>query len=221
MADKKAQDSFVLGLDLDGCVADFVGHMRVVFSEWSGRPLSEIHERPTYGMPEWNLVQGEYKRLHRFAVTQKDLFLKMEPIKDAPQALRRLSAEGVWIRVATHRLFIPNFHATAAEQTIRWLEANDIRYWDLCLIEDKAAIRANLFIEDNPVNIHRLLDEKTDVICITNPINENDSSITQRANNWTEAESMIREKYNTWRLSKGLLPTEPGIAPLDADAEYN
>lgn len=217
MARKKAHESFVLGLDLDGCVADFVGHMLEVFAEWSGQEIDKIEKRPTYGMKEWGLVEGEYERLHRFAVTQRNLFAEMKPIAGAPQALRRLSTEGVWIRVATHRLFIPNFHATAAQQTIQWLEANDIRYWDLCLIEDKSAIRANLFIEDSPSNIHRLLAQGTDVICMTNPINEGDKSITQRASGWAEAEGMIRAKYNEWRSERGWAPTQPGIAPNDDD----
>ena len=219
MARKKAHESFVLGLDLDGCVADFVGHMRKVFAEWSGRDINSIDTKPKYGMEEWGLLAGEYERLHRFAVTQRNLFAEMKPIEGAPQSLRRLSTEGVWIRVATHRLFIPNFHATAAQQTIQWLEENDIRYWDLCLIEDKAAIRANLFIEDNPSNIHRLLEQGTDVICMTNPTNQDDTSITQRANNWSEAENLIRAKYNHWRSEQGLSPTKPGIAPNDEACE--
>lgn len=213
MEKKIAQNSFVLGLDLDGCVADFVGHMREVFSHWSGQPIEEVEEFPTYGMPEWELLPGEYERLHRFAVTQKNLFAEMKPIQGAPQALRRLSTEGVWIRVATHRLFIPNFHATAAQQTIQWLETNDIRYWDLCLIEDKSAIRANLFIEDNPKNIRALLAQGTDVICMTNPINSGEADITQRAANWIEAEEMIRDKYTAWRVGRKLPPTQRGIKP--------
>jgi 5'(3')-deoxyribonucleotidase len=216
---KKAQDSFVLGLDLDGCVVDFVGSMREVFAEWSGKNIRKIEKKPTYGMKEWGLVDGEYERLHRYAVTQKNLFAEVKPIKGAPQSLRRLSTEGVWIRVATHRLFIPNFHATAAQQTILWLEKNDIRYWDLCLIEDKTAVRADLFIEDSPSNIHRLLDQGTDVICMTNPINNHDTSITQRAKNWKEAETMIRSKYNEWRFKHGLPSTQPGIAPDDERRE--
>lgn len=221
MGKKKAQDSFVLGLDLDGCVADFVGHMRKVFAEWSGQDIEDVHPNPTYLMPEWNLVDGEYDRLHRFAVTQRNLFAEMEPIPGAAQALRRLSTEGVWIRVATHRLFIANFHATAAQQTIQWLESNDIRYWDLCLIEEKAAIRADLFVEDSPNNIRQIIKAGVDVICMTNPINSKDADITLRAANWDEAEGMIRTRYNKWRSDRGLPETKPGIAPLDESGKLS
>ena len=209
-----SQEKFVLGLDLDGCVADFVGRMREIYSEWSGIPIDELDANPTYEMPEWKLAKGEYPKLHRFAVNQRDLFSTMKPIAGAAQALRRLSAEGIWIRVATHRLFIDNFHAQAAEQTIRWLEQHDIRYWDLCLIKDKSAIFADLFIEDNPSNIRALLAKGTDTICITNSINRDDVDIKQRAANWDDAESMIRAKYYAWLKKKNLtLPPGPGLEP--------
>ena len=37
-----AEDKFVLGVDLDGCVADFVGYMRTVYAEWSGVPVEKL-----------------------------------------------------------------------------------------------------------------------------------------------------------------------------------
>lgn len=208
------EERFVLGLDLDGCVADFVGHMRIVYSEWSGKSLRSLTKTPTYLFPEWGLNgKAEYDRLHRYAVTQKNLFEDMLPIKGAPQALRRLSAEGIWIRVATHRLFIPNFHAQAAVQTINWLELHDIRYWDLCLIKDKSAVGANMFVEDNPGNIKAIEKIGTKVVCMTNPTNSN-VKMNLRAKNWKEAEVLIRGEYYAWRTKGGLaLPKKPGSAP--------
>jgi len=204
----------VLGLDLDGCVADFVGSMRKIYAEWSGKPKERLDQNPIYGFPEWGLIEGEYEKLHRFAITQKDLFLNVFPIDGAAQSLRRLSTEGIWIRVATHRIFIPNFHAQAANQTIKWLEKYDIRYWDLCLIQDKAAVFANLFVEDSPVNIKRLEKKGIETICFTNSINKNDTEIAQRAANWEEAEELIRQKYYVWREKQGLSKiTNPGTAP--------
>ena len=58
--------TFVLGLDLDGCVADFVAEMRKIYAEWMGVPLVSLTATPTYGFPEWGLHNLEdYKRLHR------------------------------------------------------------------------------------------------------------------------------------------------------------
>lgn len=213
------QEDFVLGLDLDGCVADFLDRMKQVFAEWSGRQVEDLDPEPQYGFPEWGLDLIQYRRLHRFAVTQRDLFETMRPVAGAPQALRRLSAEGVRIRIATHRLFIPYFHEPAAGQTIRWLERQGIPYSDLCLIADKSAVRADVFVEDTVTNIERLCSAGTDVICFTNPSNSREEVDVPRAASWEEAEAMIRTKYYLWRTSCGLsLPPSPGQAPPNDDA---
>jgi 5' nucleotidase, deoxy (Pyrimidine), cytosolic type C protein (NT5C) len=85
---------FVLGLDLDGCCADFYGYMREVAAEWTGVKVEDLTPDVTYGMPEWGLLPDEYDRLHRFAVTQRGLFENMPPIQGAPQSIRRLGTEG-------------------------------------------------------------------------------------------------------------------------------
>ena len=64
-------ERFVLGLDLDGCCADFYGYMREVAAEWKGVPIEELTTTVTYGLPEWGLLPNEYERLHHFAVTQR------------------------------------------------------------------------------------------------------------------------------------------------------
>jgi len=206
-------ESFVLGLDLDGCVANFIERMREIYAEWSGRDIATLSNVPTYGFNEWGLVPGEYDRLHRFAVTQRELFSTMDPLPGAPAALRRLSAEGVWIRIATHRLFISYFHEPAARQTIRWLENHGIPYRDLCLIRDKSAINADLFIEDSVSNIIKIEARHCPTICITNSTNSGEE-VPERADNWVEAEKKIRAKYHEWLTNKGKqLPRFDGWPP--------
>ena len=110
---------------------------------------------------EWGVDQapGGYEALHKFAVMQRELFLKLPPMARAPQALRRLSKAGVRIRIITHRLFIKYFHQIAVSQTIQWLDRHDIPYWDLCFMQQKTAVGADLYIEDSPANIERLRAE--------------------------------------------------------------
>lgn len=193
--DKKA---FVLGLDLDGCVADFYGHLRGIFSEWSDKPLIDLPEEVKYGLPEWGLRDGEYDNLHRYAVTQQKMFEEMEPIKGAPQSLRVLSHEGVHIRIITHRLFIDYFHEPAASQTIRWLEKHGIPYKDLCLIEDKSAVMANIYIEDKVENVQQLESANRNVICFTNSTNRSYPA-KLRADTWDEATALVRKYHAEWR----------------------
>jgi 5'(3')-deoxyribonucleotidase len=130
--------------------------------------------------------------LHRFAVTQRDLFRILNPISGAPQALCTLSAEGVRIRIITHRLFIKYFHQKAVQQTIDWLDYHDIPYWDLCFMRDKEAVGADLYIEDSPDNIEKLRADSHDTIVLPNSTNQ--QMPAPRAETWEEGVEIVMER---------------------------
>jgi 5'(3')-deoxyribonucleotidase len=211
---------FVLGLDLDGTCADFYGRMREIAAEWTGRPIEELNADPDWGLKSWGLVEGEYERLHRFAVTQRELFESMKPIAGAPQALRRLGTEGVRIRVITHRLFIRHFHETAVAQTVRWLDHHGIPYWDLCFMRRKGEVGADLYMEDSPENVEDLRAAGKHVVILSNAANAAVSDEPGgRARDWTEAERMIRDRYYPWLDEQGLeRPPGIGLEPAWSEA---
>jgi 5'(3')-deoxyribonucleotidase len=213
MADTTGE--FVFGVDLDGVCADFYAKMREIYSEWRSVELDELTEDVTYGFPEWNLLPDEYERIHRFAVTQRDLFLEMKPIPGATQSIRRLGTEGIRIRIITHRLFIRHFHQAAVAQTVQWLDKNAIPYWDLCFMRDKALVDADIYIEDTDKNILKLQACDRDVIAFTNSTNVHmDPPPRIRAATWSEAEIIVRERYYRWRNERNLpLPAAPGHRP--------
>src|ERR1051325_7912983 len=115
---------FVLGVDLDGVCADFYRGLRPIAAEWLGVDAATLPERVTWGLPEWGIdkAPGGYQALHRFAVTQRQLFRDLPPMPGAPGALRQLSEENVRIRIITNRFYIKYFHQVAARQTIEWLD---------------------------------------------------------------------------------------------------
>ncbi len=206
---------FVLGLDLDGTCADFYGRMREIASEWTGRTVEDLAIEPDWNMRNWGLLDGEYSRLHRFAVAQRQLFETMEPLPGAPQALRRLATEGIRIRIITHRLFIQHFHETAVAQTVRWLDHNGIPYWDLCFMRDKGEVGADLYVEDAPDNISSLRSLGRNVLIFHNATNAHlESRNDERAENWNEAEHIIRDHYYRFLEKRDLaLPEAPGTEP--------
>jgi uncharacterized HAD superfamily protein len=212
------KSDFILGVDLDGVVADFYGYMRTVTAEWRGIDISELTTDVSYGLPEWGVLPCEYEQLHRFAVTQRQLFSAMEPIQGAPQALRRLSTEGIRIRIITHRLFIAHFHQAAVQQTVEWLESHAVHYWDLCFMKEKGDVGADIYIEDSEPNIAKLREAGKRVITFTNSTNYlAPSGPGGRADTWNEAERMIREQYYDWLTTHGLpRPEAPGLEPPDA-----
>jgi 5'(3')-deoxyribonucleotidase len=192
------ENRFVLGVDLDGVCADFIGALRPVAAEWLGVRVDELPEKVTYGLPEWKLEQaGKYEDLHRFAVIQRDLFRNLNPIEGSPAVLRRLSARNIRIRLITHRLYIKYFHQEAITQTTEWLEHHGIPYWDLCFMRDKAAVGADLYIEDSPDHVQRLREDGHKTIVFTNSTNA--GLPEPRADSWLEVEGLVLKELENWQ----------------------
>ena len=192
------ENRFVLGVDLDGVCADFIGGLRPIAAEWLGVPIEDLAESVTYGFPEWRLRRvGTYDDLHRFAVTERDLFRNLKPIDGSPATLRRLSARRIRVRIITHRLFIKYFHQEAIKQTIEWLDRYGIPYWDICFMKNKGAVGADLYIEDSPDNIKTLRADGHKTIVFTNSTNQNLPK--PRADSWEDVEKLVLEELKRWK----------------------
>ena len=199
----------MLGLDLDGTCADFYGRMREIAAIWTGRPLDELPLEPQWSMNNWGIADGEYEAFHRYAVSEHHLFETMAPLPGSPEAIARLSQEGIRIRIITHRLILPSLHETTVLQTVRWLDAMRIPYWDLCFMREKDDVNADLYVEDSVFNVERLVESGAQVLVMANATNQDLAPSPPRAASWAEAEPMIRQHYYLWidRL-------EPALSPL-------
>jgi 5'(3')-deoxyribonucleotidase len=196
----KDPSSFVLGVDLDGVVADFISGLRPIAAEWLGRRVEDLTPEVTFNFPEWNLEPfGGYDALHRFAVKERDLFRNLPPVPEAPATLRKLAALGLRIRIITHRLYIEWFHRQAILQTVDWLETHGIPYWDICFMQQKSAVGADVYLEDNPANVADLRSRGCDVIVVGNSTNRHVSG--PRAETWKEIEYQVRARFDAWSLN--------------------
>src|SRR5437879_5928728 len=144
----KAED-FVVGIDIDGVLADFYEGLRPIAAEWLGVPVDSLTPEVSYGLPEWGFKTDdggikEYEDLHRFAVIQRKLFARLAPIHGAPAAVRRLNKLHLRVRLITHRLFIKHIHEESIQQTVAWLDEHGIPYWDLCFMANKGAVGADI-----------------------------------------------------------------------------
>jgi 5'(3')-deoxyribonucleotidase len=200
------ESCFILGVDLDGVVGDFYGAMRRIAAEWLDRPVESLTEEVGFGLEEWGIAEyGGYDRLHRFAVTQRNLFRDMEPLRDAPSVLRKLSNQGIRIRIITHRLFLKYSHKASITQTVDWLDNYDIPYWDICFMNDKGDVGANVYIDDAPVNITRLREQGHPSIVFTNSTNRHLPG--PRADTWRDAERLVMEAREVWKTgTQNLFP---------------
>ena len=204
-------DRFILGLDLDGTCADFYGRMREIASIHTGTPLEELPEEVDWSLAAWGIGESGYEDLHRMAVTDHGLFETMAPLPGSAEALRRLVAEGVGLRIITHRLILPSLHAETVRQTVAWLDAYRIPYWDLCFMRTKDDVDADLYVEDSVHNIERLVAAGCDVLIMENPTNRaHEFPGVDRAATWDRAEEIIRSRYRAW-LDERDLAHPPGV----------
>ena len=182
----------IIGVDLDGVCADFYSRMREIAAEWFECHIDKLTPDVSYGLPEWGIKDEEqYASLHRFAVTQRELFKTAPMIYGARKYLRQLSDDGARIRVITHRLFIHFFHKMAVEQTIDWLDLYGIPYWDLCFMKEKEQIGADVYIDDTPSNVEQLRAKGLYTICFANSTNKNIAE--PRAKSWEHVYKLVHE----------------------------
>ena len=182
---------FVFGVDLDGVVADYIQGLKPIAAEWLGVPATSLTDEVSYGFKEWNI--GSYEDLHRFALKERRLFASLPLMAGAAPALRRISTQGVRIRIITHRLYIPWFHREAVVQTMEWLEKHGIPYWDLCFMAEKSSVNADVYVEDSPKNISALREAGKEVIVFRNSTNR--ELAAPAAHDWLEVERWVLEKF--------------------------
>ena len=167
------QEPYVLGLDLDGTCADFYGRMRHIAAEWVGESVDNLDPQPIWGLTNWGLQEGEYDRLHRFAVTQRDLFRSLEPLpgalKQYADSAQKASESGSSGTVSLSAISTKR----QLHKTIERLDYHAIPYWDLCLMRNKGSVGADLYVEDFPSNIQALRDLGHRVLIMDNPTNRN------------------------------------------------
>lgn len=185
-----SKENLILGVDLDGVCGDFYGCVRKLYAEWAEIPLYDLPEADSFSLTNWGLKdQKQYEDFHRFAVTQKGLFDVMPMIPGTRKYLKKLSDEGVRIRIVTHRLCIKHFHKEAIIQTANWLDRQGIPFWDLCFLKHKIDIDVDIFIEDTPHNIQSLRNSGIYTICFSNTTNIGVSP--PRVGTWEEVYQLI------------------------------
>ncbi|MEX1164346.1 MAG: hypothetical protein WEB03_12280 [Nitriliruptor sp.] len=149
--------TLVLGVDLDAVCADYEGAFRTSVVRQMGLDPERLLPQTRWdAYSEWGLTFEQFEEAHRRAVLEDRMFRHMDPLPGVSEALWRLSDEGVWIRIITHRLIFNGAHEVSAADTAWWLDHHRIPYRDLCFIGDKPHVGADVYIDDSPTNIASL-----------------------------------------------------------------
>ncbi len=180
---------FILGVDLDGVVADHTQRFREIMAEIRGVDPETMPLERSWDFAEWGFAPDEYSHYHRIAVMEHDMFRTMPLVEGAADTLWRLSDAGIWIRVITHRLYVHWGHEKAVGDTAAWLDTHRIPYRDLCFLGAKPEIEADAYIDDAPHNVEQLRALGKTVIVFDQPYNRHLDG--PRAATWAEAEEIV------------------------------
>jgi 5'-nucleotidase len=203
--------SFVFGVDLDGVCADYTLGFRAIVAESRGVNPDSLPLQRSWGFDEWDLDDDEFNRLHKYAVTERNLLRNLPAFDGCADALWRLSDAGIWIRIITHRLYTNWGHATAIGDTVAWLDDQQVPYRDICFLGAKPEVEADAYIDDAPHNIEALRKADNNVIVFDQPYNQGMAG--PRAVNWLEVEQIVME------LAAGHNAIQPQLPGIDAGAD--
>jgi beta-phosphoglucomutase-like phosphatase (HAD superfamily) len=92
---------------------------------------------------------------------------------------------------------VGDFYGAMRKIAAEWLDYHDIPYWDLCLMGDKGAVGAHVYIDDAPENVIRLRNQGCRTIVFTNSTNRGISG--PRADSWLEMEQLVMEAQTEWK----------------------
>jgi 5'-nucleotidase len=206
-------DGLVLGVDLDGVCADYEGAFRASVARQLGcDPAALPSQTVMDAYSEWGLSFPAFEAAHRHAVLEDRIFRTMAPMPGVSAALWRLSDQGVWIRIITHRLLFNWAHETSAADTAAWLDEHRIPYRDLCFIGDKPHVGADVYVDDAPRHIVGLRAAGKAAIVFDQPYNRQLPG--PRATSWDEVVAFV-ETLLADRARQVPLPLD-GIPPAIA-----
>jgi len=133
-------------------------------------------------------------------------------VPGASLALRRLwTAKQIRIRNITYRLYFEFVHKIAVSQTIEWLDRHDFPYWDLCFMKDKAAVGADLYIDDSISQVKALRRAGKKAILYTTSQNREADLDPPRAKDWTEVERLVLDEIELWEKNRSARDSQKSL----------
>lgn len=185
----KPAEGLVIGVDIDAVCADHNAAFREFVAAEKGISPDEIGEQTDWNYRSWGLSDEDFLRIHQQGV-RDSMFVDMPPISGVKDALKSLAKQGATIRIITHRLYANHNHQKAVSDTAAWLDKHRIPYHDLCMVGDKPAVYADVYIDDAPHNVYALR-EKTGkpVLVFDQPYNQHVPG--PRVSGWNEVPDAV------------------------------
>jgi 5'(3')-deoxyribonucleotidase len=166
-----------LGLDLDGCLHDFVRSLRTIVAAKLHRPHFMLPEPTCWEFwTEWGLTFEQWKECFDQGVEDGTLFGRFAPLDHG--IVHTLGAEHE-IHIVTHRPI--EAHSTTCD----WLERWRIPYDSITFTDDKTMVPTDVFVDDKPENVRALIDHGVDALLFDRRWNRGANAVgLRRVGSW-------------------------------------
>lgn len=161
---------FILNLDIDGCLADFISAFRehLGLSLEQAPPPKNWNFAGEWGLPDKWFGEGfkEFARLRGFNVL-------VRPLLGVQAGIKKLREEGHHINIVTARGTEPFFAESQFLQniirhdTLEWLHRHGIRFDSIHFIADKRLVHCDVALEDSPSHITNYVKRGTEVVVMS------------------------------------------------------
>lgn len=186
-------------IDIDGCLGDF---NKMMADYYHLQDMPEPDDYAYFHATKWkDFFINKEDFTEKYIQLVADHGYLTEPIIDplAITVLNKLHAEGNQIVVATHRGFSQLngterqwINRQAHDETIKWLNKVGLEYDDVMLTADKREAKADVYIEDSPINIANLQKEGAKhIIMISHVYNRQVEGIDLDTTDWNEIYKFI------------------------------
>lgn len=196
MTASTAPRPFTIGLDLDGTTADYhrgLWRWLCTVRGTPGRPFVPLSDYTNFA--EWGLDPALFAQAHQTAVAD-GLFVELDVLDGAAEALRELADDDITIRVVTARAQWSDGQSRAYADTARWLcganpQGAIIPHDEVMFTSRKHVADCDVWIDDAPDQIaalHQTVGPER-VIVFDQPYNRRFAG--QRATSWAQIPDMI------------------------------
>lgn len=190
-----SKEKTIIGIDIDGVLADYVYGLRTFVSEKLGVPRSQLPEPTDYHFSNWGEDFTKNFRNYHAEAVNKGLYLALDSTAFASQVVSILNDEEYHIRIITSRFVKPGQHATVVKDTALWLDNNGIPYRDIMFTSRKTDVYADLYIDDAPSNIEEFQKAGKNALIFNTSYNQEVTGYP-RVNNWLEVKDYILNNVN-------------------------
>lgn len=189
---ERSVDRMILGIDMDNVICRYTKALARVYAAEKGIDVHDVPEPDSWGFGNWDIGPEGFLHYHR--ILMESGHSSIRPLEDAADVIRALSEGGHRIRVITQRasatIFSCDMRHKVAQDTVEWLNANDIHYDDLCFVDSKTDVLADLYFDDGPHHIEDFKRQGFDYVIMDYEYNRHlDGS---RVSTWKEFEEVVR-----------------------------